>query len=213
MYQHHLDEAARKAVLQNGGYVLPSGAVLRRDPAKAPPVGAVPVPDFKQGVVEAVQAVLSRLRYREDIVCQTTVSPASAQSLPVTGGRVGIAFNGIAAATFYTWRVVRNGGAIDDNLPAHEGNNRADRDTLVVDVSILMPTLSDDCYLTRAHANRLVGYWLHEIGHALFTDATAFSAAAKESVALRHFTNALEDARQERVMCNSGVAPNARPVF
>jgi hypothetical protein len=68
-----------------------------------------------------------------------------------------------------------------------------------------MPSFLPDLEMSRAEADRCVGYLVHEVAHWLHTDWGQWEAAAREGGFVRELTNALEDLRIERVEQGLGV--------
>src|SRR4029077_9785505 len=73
--------------------------------------------------------------------------------------------------------------------------------------TVLFPALPSTYRLTRDEFDRWTGYFLHEICHALYTDAVVWSQACRES--LHELVNGMEDVRIERVMIDSARVDNA----
>src|SRR5882672_4032510 len=77
-----------------------------------------------------------------------------------------------------------------------------------------MPRLPLDKALTRQEADAMTAFWLHEIGHVLYTDAAVWrERACVRGSAFKYLCNALEDARQEREVIRASGASNARGCF
>lgn len=64
-------------------------------------------------------------------------------------------------------------------------------------VTLDLPSLDPDTVLTRAEADRMVAYLVHEVCHMLHTDFAVWAIAVGEGHRIRHWTNALEDIRIE----------------
>lgn len=75
-------------------------------------------------------------------------------------------------------------------------------------VTLYLPGWDYDSRLPRAVADAWIGYYVHEVGHVLHTDKTAWETAINEGI--QSLVNGLEDARMERVVIRSGKFPNAR---
>jgi hypothetical protein len=71
-------------------------------------------------------------------------------------------------------------------------------------VTLNLPSLDASAQLTRAHADRIVGYVAHEACHVLHTDWTAWGRAVNKGARVRTWTNALEDLRIEAVELAAG---------
>jgi hypothetical protein len=80
------------------------------------------------------------------------------------------------------------------------------------------PAIADDALLTRAEADLIAAYTLHETGHIAYTNnnvslaAQSFGGHAKVSN-LHALANGFEDGRMEWVVINAGIARNARNQF
>jgi hypothetical protein len=83
--------------------------------------------------------------------------------------------------------------------------------------TVIFPAIGDTADISTAEFNRLVGYALHELGHAWFTTAKHWDDAVREAGAdgplLHNLINGLEDPRIELCVIKSGYAANARPLF
>jgi len=79
-------------------------------------------------------------------------------------------------------------------------------------VTLNMPALPVSGDMTRAHADDLVAYVLHEISHNLWTDAAAWKQAVRTFTpyqhrdAFHHMINALEDVRIEKKSIQENIA-------
>jgi len=85
-------------------------------------------------------------------------------------------------------------------------------------VLINLPDFKDDKVYSNDHADRIVAYALHELGHQFFTDMPLWTRAV-ESVpfpqqrTLHRCINAFEDVREEALLVTSGYAVGARTVL
>jgi hypothetical protein len=79
-----------------------------------------------------------------------------------------------------------------------------------VAVTLNLPTLPADTMLTRAEADRIVGYIAHECCHVMHTDWNAWMRAVHASAEVKHLTNCLEDVRIERAEIEAGHYPALR---
>ena len=100
---------------------------------------------------------------------------------------------------------------------------KADMDTAAVSwedhngrvyVKLHMPRMPAQARLTRQEADALTGYWLHELGHCLYSTPGGMKAAHNEGgQRLAHVLNALEDPRMEKAVIDGGNFPNAARLF
>jgi hypothetical protein len=79
---------------------------------------------------------------------------------------------------------------------------------------VILPAIDETTEVTQAFFNDLIGYVLHELGHAWFTDNEPWDDAVREhGKVLGGIVNALEDCREEQCVIRSGYADNARALF
>ena len=76
-----------------------------------------------------------------------------------------------------------------------------------IDVTVNMPAATAQTRLTTAEVDRWIGYFLHELCHALYTDEHAWRTACMEGIHV--MVNALEDIRIEAKFNKSGIACNS----
>ena len=80
--------------------------------------------------------------------------------------------------------------------------------------TVILPAIDETTEVSQAFFNDLIGYVLHELGHAWFTDNTPWDDAVREhGKVLGGIVNGLEDVREEQEVIRSGYADNARALF
>ena len=99
--------------------------------------------------------------------------------------------------------VTTNGGAT-------ASVNWSDRKPLV---TLNMPGLPPDAVLTRAEADRLVAFIVHECCHVLHSNRGAWERACAAGERVRHWTNCLEDVRIEAAEIKAGFFPAMRTLL
>ena len=88
------------------------------------------------------------------------------------------------------------------------------RNGAVVDAKIVFPAIDEGKEMKRSTFNNLIGYAIHELGHAWFTQNTPWDNARNEyGQFVGNLINGLEDPRIERKVIESGYAPNAKALF
>ena len=91
---------------------------------------------------------------------------------------------------------------------------RFNRDHGVLSATVILPAIDETVEVSQAFFNDLIGYVLHELGHAWFTDNAPWDdAVATHGKVLGGIVNALEDVREEDAVIRSGYADNARALF
>ena len=115
-------------------------------------------------------------------------------------------------------RVFNNAGNRFDRLEFVWSGNTAgiifERDHNSVSAKILFPAINEASDIPRAKFNNLIGYALHELGHAWFTDNDPWDDARREHGGfVANLINGLEDPRIELKVIESGYAPNSRALF
>jgi hypothetical protein len=115
-------------------------------------------------------------------------------------------------------RVFKNAGGQFDRLDFVWSGTTAgiifERGQHGVDAKILFPAINEASDIPRAKFNNLIGYALHELGHAWFTDNDPWDNARREHGGfVANLINGLEDPRIELKVIQSGYAPNSRALF
>ena len=115
-------------------------------------------------------------------------------------------------------RVFNNAGNRFDRLEFVWSGNTAgiifERGQHGVDAKILFPAINEASDIPRAKFNNLIGYALHELGHAWFTDNDPWDNARREHGGfVANLINGLEDPRIELKVIQSGYAPNSHALF
>jgi hypothetical protein len=82
------------------------------------------------------------------------------------------------------------------------------------DAKVIFPSIDETSQIPEHTFNNLIGYALHELGHAWYTDNRAWDRARnKHGKFVSNLINGLEDPRIERKVIESGRAPNSRALF
>jgi hypothetical protein len=83
-----------------------------------------------------------------------------------------------------------------------------------ISLTIVMPNIDDNSQVSNVTFNNSVGFILHELGHAWYTDNAPWNnAAVTHGPFLNALINGLEDPRIELAVINSGRANNAMALF
>jgi len=81
-------------------------------------------------------------------------------------------------------------------------------------VKLIFPSIDDMATVSRKLFNNTVGYALHELGHAWFTNNEPWDNARDvHGSYVSSLINGLEDPRIEQCVINSGYAPNSKALF
>lgn len=89
-----------------------------------------------------------------------------------------------------------------------------DRGLGYCNAKVIFPSIDETSQIPDHTFNNLIGYALHELGHAWFTDNRAWDRARdKHGKFVSNLINGLEDPRIERKVIESGRAPNSRALF
>ena len=83
-----------------------------------------------------------------------------------------------------------------------------------VNVKLIFPSIDERKDVSNNVFQNLIGYAVHELGHAWFTDNDPWDDARNEhGTFVSSLINGLEDPRIERKVIESGYAPNSRALF
>jgi hypothetical protein len=88
------------------------------------------------------------------------------------------------------------------------------RNSIGVNAKIVFPSVDEGADIPRSTFNNLIGYAMHELGHAWFTDNDSWDSARHTyGDFVGNLINGLEDPRIERKVIESGYAPNSKALF
>lgn len=89
-----------------------------------------------------------------------------------------------------------------------------DRNDYRCDAKLIFPSIDELANIPQETFNNLIGYALHELGHAWYTDNRPWDFARDQHGGfVSNLINGLEDPRIERLVIDSGRAPNSRALF
>ena len=115
-------------------------------------------------------------------------------------------------------RVFNNGGERFDNLEINWTGTTAGiifkRSGTYTSARVIFPAIDETANIEHGKFNNLIGYALHELGHAWFTDSAPWdNARTKHGHFVNGLINGLEDPRIEQAVIDSGRAPNSKALF
>ena len=103
---------------------------------------------------------------------------------------------------------------LDVKFAGKSAGIRFERQFGALSATVILPAIDESGEVSQEVFNDIIGYVLHELGHAWFTDNEPWDAAVREhGKVLGGIVNALEDCREEDKVIRSGYADNARALF
>jgi len=129
---------------------------------------------------------------------------------------LGIDIKRVVASTLE--RVFASSGNEFDKLEILWGGKTAGisfkRDGNKLDAKVIFPNIDETKHVSHDTFNNLIGYALHELGHAWYTENAPWDNARRVwGDYIGKLINGLEDPRIEQRVIDSGHAPNARVLF
>ena len=76
-----------------------------------------------------------------------------------------------------------------------------------------LPAIDETATIAVSLFNNIIGFVLHELGHALYSDQIKQDKSKKDTEFLFKLINGMEDARIERKVTDSGIAGNSKSLF
>ena len=80
-----------------------------------------------------------------------------------------------------------------------------------IDCVVMLPAMKSQTLIGKDELDRWIGYFIHELCHALYTDEAAWKQACTEH--LNDIVNGMEDVRIERKFNQSGIAANSQDLL
>jgi len=103
---------------------------------------------------------------------------------------------------------------LDVKFAGSNAGIRFERQFGVLSATVILPAIDETAVVSNEFFTDLIGYVLHELGHAWFTDNDPWDDAVREhGKVLGSIINGLEDCRIEMAVIRSGYADNARALF
>jgi hypothetical protein len=76
-----------------------------------------------------------------------------------------------------------------------------------------LPAIDETAIIEASLFNNIIGFVLHELGHALYSEQIMQDKSKKDSEFLFKLVNGMEDSRIERKVIDSGIAGNSKSLF